>query len=328
MPADTARGPEPRPAPLEALGRGSTPLELHFRRSHFPPAVGGASGWLVEVGGAVLSPATLGLDELRALPARSVDAVLECAGHRRAELSPQVPGVPWGAGAVSQAAWTGTPLALVLEQAGVLTGAVEVVLHGADGEGEFARAIPLAKALDPATLLAWEVEGGPIPQDLGGPLRALVPGHYAVDSVKWLRRVEVVTEPFRGYFQAEDYCFFGAEGIPEGTAIRELAVSSLITAMQTGPGVVTVRGVAWSAAPIARVDLQAGAGPWLETALDEPLGPYAFTPWSVEVELEAGEHALASRATDAAGRAQPEQPVWNALGYGNNSVHRVTVSVA
>ena len=98
--------------------------------------------------------------------------------------------------------------------------------------------------------------------------------------------------------------------------------------MQTGPDVVTVRGVAWSAAPIARVDLQAGAGPWRETALDEPLGPYAFTPWSVEIELEAGEHALASRATDAAGRVQPERPVWNELGYGNNSVHLITVSLA
>lgn len=237
-------------------------------------------------------------------------------------------GVPWGAGAVSQAGWTGTPLAHVLKRAGVGPGAVEVVLQGADGEGEFARAIPLAKALDPVTLLAWEVDGEEIPQDLGGPLRALVPGHYAVDSVKWLRRIEVVTEPFRGFFQAEDYCFFGAEGIPEGTALRELAVSSLITETRAERGVVAVRGVAWSAAPIERVDLRVDAGPWLETVLEKPLGPHAFTPWSVQVALEAGEHGLASRATDGGGRVQPERPVWNELGYGNNSVHRVIISVA
>jgi DMSO/TMAO reductase YedYZ molybdopterin-dependent catalytic subunit len=328
VPTDSARLPEPRPAPLAALGRESTPLHQHFRRSHYPYADGDASGWVVEVAGAVRSPAALRLGELAALPTRSVDAVLECAGHRRVELSPAVPGVPWGAGAVSQAGWRGASLALVLERAGVRPEAVEVVLHGADGRGEFARAIPLAKALDPETLLAWEVDGGPVPQDLGGPLRALVPGHYAVDSVKWLRRIELVTEPFRGHYQAQDYCYFGAEGIPEGTALRELEVSSLITSTRVADGSVAVRGVAWGAEPIARVELRAATGPWREAALGEPLGRYAFTPWSAELGLGRGEHELASRATDAAGRTQPDEPVWNALGYGNNSVHRVSVTVA
>ncbi len=333
QPSDAAPAePEPRAAPLEALGGGSTPLELHFERSHFAFPDSAPGVWSVEVGGAVRSPCTLPLDTLQALGSSSADVVLECAGHRRAELSPAVPGVAWGAGAVSQARWTGTPLGLVLERAGIGPEAVEVVLHGGDGDGtSFARALPLAKALEPSTLLAWAVEGGAIPRELGGPLRAVVPGHYAVDSVKWVRRLELVTEPFRGYFQAQDYCFFGAEGIAEGTPVRELPVSSLITVPAGGSNVVrgplAVRGVAWGGERIARVELQVDSEPWREAAVEPAVGPHAFTPWSVEVDLEPGDHVLGARATDAAGRSQPDLPIWNARGYGNNSVHRVAISV-
>lgn len=261
-----------------------------------------------------------------------MSAVLECAGHRRAELRPQVGGVQWGAGAVSQARWLGVPLALILAQAGASPDAVEVVLSGADGEdGDvFARSIPIEKAYEETTLVAFGVGRGEIPRRLGGPVRAVVPGHYAVDSVKWLVGVDVVTEPFRGRFQEDDYRYLGAPGIPDGTPLRELEVSSLITGPAHESGVeaggVAVTGVAWSSAPITQVDLRVDLGPWVPTTLGRPVGTHAFTPWRARIYVDPGHHVVSARAMDARGRRQPARPVWNELGYGNNSVHRISVS--
>jgi DMSO/TMAO reductase YedYZ molybdopterin-dependent catalytic subunit len=308
--------PEYRAAPLSALHGGSTSAELHFRRNHFPYPEAGA-GWTLEAGGMVLS-----LADVRRLGSRSEHVVLECAGHRRTELDPPVDGLPWGAGAVSQGEWTGAPLGAVLAEAGLGPNGTQVVLAGADGDGAFARAISLAKATDDATLVAWELDGAPIPAGLGGPLRAIVPGHYAVDSVKWLRRIEVVAEPFRGHFQAEDYCLFGAEGVPDGAELHELPVSSLVTSSTA------IAGVAWGGAGVARVDVRIDDGPWVAATLGEPLGPYAFVPWELAVELAGGPHTVEARATDAEGNAQPERPLWNRRGYANSSVHRVNVTAS
>lgn len=306
-----------RPAPLSTLGDRPTPAALHFLRSHFPyPDVG--DEWAVEVAGAVERPRSFTLDDLHAFEQGSELVVLECAGHRRTELSPPVEGLPWGVGAVSQATWSGPALARVLEQAGPAPEATQVVFSGADGDGAFARAISLDKARDEATMLALAIDGREIPVELGGPLRAIVPGHYAVDSVKWLRRIDVVVEPFRGHFQSEDYCLFEAAGVPNGTELNVLPVTSLVTATER----TRIAGVAWGG-EIARVHVQVDDGPWVEAALGDPLGPYAFTSWELALDLEPGAHTAASRATDAGGNTQPERPLWNARGYANSSVHRV-----
>ncbi len=307
-------------AELSALHGGSTSAALHFRRNHFPyPDV--EEGWALEVVGAVASPLRLDPEGLAGFGIVAHDVVLECAGHRRAELDPPVDGVPWGAGAVSQGRWGGASLAAVLAEAEPRPDAVEVVLVGGDGDAEdgFARAIPVAKARDEATLLAWSLDGEPIPLELGGPLRAIVPGNYAVDSVKWLRRIVVATEPFDGHFQVNEYCLVSADGIPDGTQLHELPVTSLVTVTEPG----RVAGVAWGG-EIARVEVQVDDGPWLEAVLGRALGPYAFVPWELLVELAPGPHTAASRATDTAGNTQPERPLWNARGYANSSVHRVT----
>jgi len=305
-----------RAAPLSALGGRPTPAALHFLRSHFPyPEVG---EWSVEVAGAVDRPRAFTVDDLRRFEQRTEIVVLECAGHRRTELSPPVEGLPWGVGAVSQATWSGPALARVLEQVGPTPEATQVVFSGADGDGEFARAISLDKVRDEATMLALTIDGQTIPVELGGPLRAIVPGHYAVDSVKWVRRIEVVTEPFRGHFQSEDYCLFEADGVPDGAELHELPVTSLVTGTER----TRVAGVAWGG-EVARVDVQVDDGPWVEAALGEALGPFAFTPWELEVHLAPGSHTAAARATDSAENTQPERPLWNSRGYANNAVHRV-----
>ncbi len=301
-------------AALEALHGGSTSAALHFRRNHFPfPSEAPGT---IAIEGAVTSPLRLGLAELERFGFAEHDVVLECAGHRRAELDPPVEGVPWGAGAVSQGRWGGASLAAVLAQAEPHPGAVEVVLVG--GEGDFARSIPLVKARDEATLLAWSLDGEPVPLELGGPLRAIVPGNYAVDSVKWLSKIVVATVPFAGHFQVNDYCLVGADGIPDGTPLHELPVSSLVTATESR----RIAGVAWGG-EIARVEVQIDNDPWLAARLGDALGPYAFTPWEIAVELAPGAHTAAARATDARGNTQPDRPLWNARGYANNAMHRM-----
>jgi DMSO/TMAO reductase YedYZ molybdopterin-dependent catalytic subunit len=320
---------EYRAAPLAALDGSPMPAELHFVRSHFPPPHG---DWTLEVGGAVARPLVLSADDLPRFGEASQHVVLECAGHRRTELSPPVEGLPWGAGAVSQGLWAGAPLARVLAEAEPLAEAAFVVLTGADGEGGFARAISLAKARDEATLLAWALDGAPVPRELGGPLRAVVPGHYAVDSVKWLRGIEVVAEPFRGHFQTADYCLFGAKGVEDGTQLAELPVTSLVTTPEGGsgtdPGETRIAGVAWGGrGAIATVEVCVDGGPWRLADLREPLGPYALVPWELTVDLAPGQRTIAVRATDAEGNVQPDEPLWNRRGYANSSIHRVTVTV-
>ena len=230
-------GVDNHPATLTALGERHMPTTAHFRREHFPVPHLDPAEWRLRLAGAVRTPAIITLADLVTMPQRSVVVVLECAGHRRAELVPATPGLQWGPGAVSEATWTGVPLRDLLQRAGVDGRAAEVVLLGADRgpfEGSatrhrYGRALPLRKALDPDTLLAFEMNGRPIPPEHGGPVRAIVPGWYATDSVKWLERVHVSADEFEGPFQAIDYRFATLADPGPGTRMERMPVNSLVT---------------------------------------------------------------------------------------------------
>lgn len=335
-----ATPPENRPTPLEALWLPETPTEQHYRRNHGPYPELDPGTWSLEVRGAVGRPARLTLETLREHPERELPVLLECAGHRRTELDPPVAGVQWALGALSQARWSGCSLAAVLSGAEVAPDAVEVVLWGADrarfaqtGEIEpFARSLPLEKALHPDTLLAWSMNGQPLPAAHGAPLRAVVPGWYAMDSVKWLTAIEVVTSPFRGPYQELDYRFqpLGEAGI--GRRLTEMPIHSLILSPGEGSeapaGVLDARGIAWGGPGVERVELQVDGGPWTGARLEPAAGPYCRVRWTAALDLAPGEHTLAVRAWDTAGNTQPEMPVWNRRGYQNNSIHRVRVRAA
>lgn len=309
------------------------PTEHHFRRDHFgiPPL---PDPWQLEVSGAVEDPVILDLDEIRLLRRRTVAAVLECAGHRRTELDPAVAGIPWSAGAVAEARWTGVSLADVLALAVPSPSADAVVLEGADrgpfeavaGDVPFARALPLAKARHPDTLLAFRMNGRPLPAEHGAPLRAIVPGWYATDSVKWLVRIELIEGVFDGPFEALDYRL-------DGERLTELPVHALVTSPADGArvaaGPTEVRGAAWGGAGgIAAVEVRLDLGEWRQADLVPPRGAYGRTRWSAALELAPGAHRISARATDAEGRSQPEAPRWNPRGYANSSVHRVSVEAA
>jgi DMSO/TMAO reductase YedYZ molybdopterin-dependent catalytic subunit len=338
--ADLSAQPEIRPTPLGALGMADMPTELHFVRNHFDAPNVDASTWALELDGAVARPERFSLDDLRALPTRTQSVTLECAGHRRSEFEPSTAGVQWGVGAVAEARWTGVALEDLLLVAEPTARACEVVFEGADrgkhrtteGEVAFARSIPVVRALKGDVLIAWAMNGRPIPERHGAPLRVIVPGVYAVASVKWLRRIEVVEQPFDGPFQVDDYRLL-EDGAEIGEAVQELNVSALVVSPESGTVVhgssISVSGVAWGGrGGLDAVEVRVSGGPWRPALVATPNPPYGISHWrSVFVGVEPGEHTVEVRARDKAGRVQPETPRWNAHGYANNSRHSVAVTV-
>jgi DMSO/TMAO reductase YedYZ molybdopterin-dependent catalytic subunit len=320
-----------------ALASPLTPSGAHYVRSNFavPDA---ARDTRIVVEGAVADPFTLDVAALAALPQRSVTVTLECAGNNRLEMAPLPSGEPWSRGAVSTASWTGVPLALLLDRAGLRDDVVEILVTGADrgtpsgarSETPFCRALPVDKARDPNVLVALEMNGRPIPREHGAPVRLVVPGWYGMASVKWVTRIAALTEPFEGWFQSERYVY--ADG-RERRPVDVMRVKSLIVAPENGMGVaagaVEVWGWAWSgAAPIARVDVSVDGGEWQEAQLDAPLAPHAWRRFSLVVDVEgAGRHTVRARARDAAGRVQPDVAPWNEHGYGYNAIAPVSFYV-
>jgi sulfite oxidase len=337
--------------PRAVLGAASlTPTEAFFVRDHGPVPDAG-SDWHVEVAGLVDVPLTLGLDDLRdgPFPRREVTATLQCAGNRRAALLAvaDVPGeAPWGPGATGTAVWGGVALADVLSAALPQAAAAHVAAVGADRSQEarppqpFGASIPLRKALGDEVLLAWEMNGAPLPAAHGAPVRLVVPGWIGARSVKWLRRIELCERPFDGWFQDVAYRLLAPDEAPGpgvGVALGEVALNAdvLVPAdgATVGPGPFEVRGYAHAGGDrtVARVDVSADGGrSWRQAELLEDLGRWAWRLWRAELALVAGEHELVVRAWDSAAATQPESPaaVWNPKGYVNNAWGRVTVRVA
>jgi DMSO/TMAO reductase YedYZ molybdopterin-dependent catalytic subunit len=315
--------PENSETPLASVRSWVTPNRLFFVRNHFEVPALDLATWRLRVDGRVARPAEWTWDELAALPERTVFATVECAGNGRSFLHPHVHGVQWGAGAIGHAEWTGVPLRLVLDRAGVQPGAVEVVCEGCDRGSEadhpepmyFARSLPLAKALDPDTLLATRMNGELLEPSHGFPVRLLVPGWYGVASVKWLRRIEVVDRPFRGYYQTVKYTVQRRSGQGTETAIvQAMALKSEILRPHDGDvlGVGTNRlfGVAWAGEEaIARVEVSTDGGrTWADAELIGPRARYSWTLWEYLWEVaEAGRYALLARAVSASGKVQPAQ---------------------
>jgi len=321
-----------------ALGAYLTPAADRFVRSNFAvPRLSRRSHRLC-LGGLVESPLSLGVEELCRLPQRTLTVTTECAGNHRTTMSPLPPGEPWSGGAVSTARWTGVPLGALLERAGVRPGSLEVVATGADcGEVasrqvSYARSLPLARALHPDTMVALRMNGEKLLPAHGAPLRLVVPGWYGMASVKWLANVEVVAEPFAGYFQAERYVY-REPGKPPAP-VAEMRVKAVFTSPLPGAkvamGPALISGFAWSGGGrIAKVEVACSGGDdWVPARLIGEDEPYAWRAWElIWTPPWRGRHVLRCRATDEAGRTQPDLPRWNELGYGANGVQSLHVDV-
>jgi len=318
-------------SPLWALEGTITPNDWFFIRDHFAPAPQPAESWSVEVGGVVLRPQTLAFHQLRQLPSRRVVALVECAGNTRGRFEPPAEGTQWGNGGVSTAEWVGVPLGVLLDFVGIGAGAVEVVVQGGDNP-QFARSLPLDKARDPDTLLAWAMNGQPLPEAHGAPIRLVVPGWIGVASVKWVRSIRVVDQPFEGFYQRARYIYEYADR-PDTEPANWLPVKSIITRPRDGqtvsPGPQVVTGFAWSGrGRIAQVEVSDDGASWRPARLVEPADRWAWTMWEYDwAPQSAGDYRLWSRATDDGGNTQPARVEWNRYGYGYNAIQDVTFTV-
>jgi DMSO/TMAO reductase YedYZ molybdopterin-dependent catalytic subunit len=312
--------------PFSALDGRTTPNHRFFVRCHFTMPKIDIANWRLNVDGHVERGFELSFDELRAMPAKSVTATLECAGNSRGMLVPQASGLPWQLGAVGNAEWTGVPLSAVLEKAGVRDGAVEVVLEGADsgainsepkspGVVSFARSLPMEKARRPEVLLAYQMNGADLPAEHGFPLRVVVSGWYGMASVKWLRRISVVDKPFDGFWQTFQYSHWDRSGgLPVMRPITEIQVKSAIARPAFHEQVASgkpyrVFGAAWAGeSDVTKVEVSTDGGSSWQPAklLDEPT-PFAWRRWEYQWQVPAGanRYTLMARATDKRGRTQP-----------------------
>src|SRR5687767_13686673 len=220
--------------PLEALRHDVTPAGMHFLLTHFDvPFVASAEEWCVELGGRVQNPLSLSAAEVQKLPATTLRVTLECAGNGRANLEPRWQTQPWEYGAVGTAEWTGTPLRHLLERAHIEADAVDIAFLGADRgfdagrEHDCGRSLTPALAMNDDLLLVWAMNGAPLPPQHGFPLRLVVPGWYGMASVKWLRRIEVLAQPFDGYQQVGNYVYRQKRG-DAGVPVTTMRVKSLM----------------------------------------------------------------------------------------------------
>ena len=328
--------------PLEALRYEITPTGLHYLLVHFDIPEIDPQRWRLRVEGSVEHSFALSLAELQALPRATIPVTMECAGNGRARLQPRPISQPWLNEAVGTAVWTGTPLTGVLARAGIKAGTVELIFTGADHgvekgyEHDFARSLSLSDATRGDVLLAYEMNGRPLEPQHGFPVRLLVPGWYGMTQVKWLTRIEAVTEPFAGYQQRIAYFYRSGPDDP-GTPVKRIKPRALM--LPPGfpdfltrhriveRGLCEIIGRAWAGSvPIEKVEVGVD-GLWSAAEVSKALGPAAWCGWAWKWMATPGEHILSCRATDAAGITQPSEPPWNWQGMGNNQIQSISVSV-
>jgi sulfane dehydrogenase subunit SoxC len=329
--------------PLEGLRYDITPVGMHYLLTHFDIPAANAATWAVDVGGQVQRPITLSIDDLLARPAVTIPVTMECAGNGRARMEPRPLSQPWLDEAIGTSRWTGTPLAPILQEAGLGSDAVEVVFRGADHgeqggvEHDYERSLSIADATRDEVLLVYGLNDQPLPPQHGFPVRLLVPGWYGMTSVKWLRSITAVTQPFEGYQmwayrlrQHED-----DEGIPVTRMLpRALMIPPgfpdfFTRARTVDAGFMTVEGRAWSGGgSVTRVEISVdGGATWTDAQLSEPIGRFAWRGWTCGWTATPGAYELVVRATDEAGNVQPLERQWNEHGFSNNTVQRVPVLV-
>jgi DMSO/TMAO reductase YedYZ molybdopterin-dependent catalytic subunit len=312
--------PPPNPVPdvigqqldWEKLDSWITPADKHFWIAHYGQPRIAEQDWRLEVTGLVRQPLMLSLADLRARPRREVTFTLECSGNH---------GFPFFTGGIGNGTWAGTPLAPLLREAGLLDQARDVVFWGADTGVEkvrdievteqFARSMTPADALAPDTLLAYELNGQPLPRANGFPLRLIAPGWYGVANVKWLRRIEARDAPYEGRFMGRDYVTMREEqrdgkAVVVFTSVGRTRLKSAPAKVTLQDGVHRIVGAAWGA-PIRRVEVRVDDGPWVEATLEEGQGAeHVWTFWYLDwPNATPGEHAITSRAIDTAGKVQP-----------------------
>ena len=340
--------------PLSYFSSEFTPNESFFVRYHLAgiPEEIDVAKWKLKIGGeGVGKPLELSVNELRSdFEPVEVAAVCQCSGNRRGFSEPHVTGVQWGLGAVGNALWKGARLKDVLKRVDLRPETIEIVFNGADipvadGTPDFIKSLPLEKALDDNTLIAYEMNGAPLPHYNGFPIRMIVPGWTAVYWVKHLDTIEASTKPSAGFWMKNAY------RIPTGKfpivqhfltqmnattePITEMVVNSMVTAPQHGHTMraaetIEVRGLAWDGGyGVKRVEFSVDGGQvWREAELGKDAGRFAFRTFSFPfTPPSAGVYQVMARASNSVGQTQVEKLIFNPAGYHNNVIRPLTVNV-
>jgi DMSO/TMAO reductase YedYZ molybdopterin-dependent catalytic subunit len=335
-------------APLAYFETPITPNDRFYVRYHLAdiPEVD-ASSYKVNVGGeGARGRIELTLDDLRKFPAHEVVAVNQCSGCRRGLSQPHVPGVQWGYGAMGCARWTGARLKDVLDKVGLKKEAIEVAFNGADGPAyektpDFIKSLPLWKATDDDTLIAYEMNGAALPHFNGYPARLIVPGWTGTYWMKHLTDINVLTKPEESFWMKSAYRIpagqfpglapFATQENQTTVPITEMVVNSLITSHAEGAtvkvGKITLRGLAWDGGHgIASVQASSDGGvSWSAAELGEDIGRYAFRPWRFDLTIKSGSNTVMVNATNKRGDMQAVTLKFNPAGYHNNVRQSVTL---
>ena len=340
--------PEDLEMPPSGFSDYITPIEHFFVRTHVYVPTVNVSEWRLKVEGEVATPLTLTMDDLKKLPSVELVSVLECAGNGRGFYEPPVPGLQWRNGAVGNGRWRGARLADVLKRAGVKDSARDILFDGADvplrAMPDFQRSIPIKKAFDGHTLLAYEMNGETLPVKHGCPLRVVAPGWAGDSWVKWLTSVRVLDKEHDGFWMKSAYRHPGKPVAP-GTAVppeqmqpvTSLSVKSVIVAPLDGAHLatntpLTIRGVAWGgdASPVTAVDVSVDGGRnWKPAALRKnQRTQFGWRQWELNwTPARESYYTILARARDAVGNTQPLDQEWNPSGYAWNVVPRAGVDV-
>ncbi len=343
--------------PIEYFNEVFTPNDAFFVRWHlsYIPEDITSENWRLKIGGdSVQAPLELTLDSLKKdYEHVEIAAVCQCSGNRRGLSQPHVAGVEWGYGAMGNARWKGVRLKDVLNKAGIKKEALEVILNGADSgvvekTPDFIKSLPMWKALDENTILAFEMNGEPLPQLNGFPVRLVVPGWTATYWVKKIADINVSSRPNDNFWMRKAYRiplgkfpemarFTSQEVAGEGnTPITEMVVNSLITSIKDGQrfklgATVEVKGVAWdSGKGINLVEVSTdGGNTWYAADLGKDYGNFSFRQWSFRFKPKSrGKYAVLAKASNRAGSTQVFELIWNPAGYHNNVVQKIDVVVA
>jgi DMSO/TMAO reductase YedYZ molybdopterin-dependent catalytic subunit len=327
----------------ELVGSVVMPNVRFYMRNNFHIPDLDAAAFRLAIGGLVERSQSFAVRDLQNMRSKTQVVTLECAGNGRALFDRPTEGEKWGLGAVSTAEWTGVPLVEILDRAGVRPDAKDVLFRGADcgaleGRSQpirFERSLRIDDARDSDVLLAYAMNGEPLPVEHGYPLRLIVPRWYAVASVKWLTEIELIDRTFTGHYQGDKYRYeWERDGRIVSEPVTLQRVRALITEpspyTEVHPGELAIRGVAWSgAAPIARIEVSVNDGDWHEARLVSERSRYSWQSWELITRVDkSGDLTLRARATDLAGRTQPERAEWNRLGYGNNAIQEVPIRVS
>ena len=335
--------PENQETPMNFITGDIVGRKLFYRRNHFSYPHFTSSFYFLTIDGLVHTPRTISVQEIYSLPSTTIKVVLECSGDKREFFEPKTFGEQWGKGAISQGIWKGVSLRTLLQHTGLMDTAKEIVFEGYDyGQRpdsnhilNFSRSLPIKKSLEPDTIIAYEYNNQPIPFKHGFPLRLIVPGWYAMASVKWIKKITVIDKEFYGPFQAVDYVYYPSkENDSDKFPVTTINVNSTILKplnMQLlHTGIYEIKGIAWTGQGIiTKVEISLDEGhTWDTCQLKSTSEKYTWTSWSYKWEAhKIGEYTLKSRATDSYGNVQPIEPFWNRKGYGYNAMDRIKIKV-